>query len=295
MDMFYDVEGLEACYYMESYDMCDEFNEESNYCNAWITFNGEDYEVTCEEAEAMFYGDDSTSGGDDDDCWEYIEDDCMAMWIEESPISSCSYSMWVDMCMMEGDDESCYAYMTIDGMDVEGNCGELEEQFAMYVAEDDYDDEGSYSDDCWEWIEDDCMHMFGDVEGLESCSYTMWYDACYDEDDMESCTADILYHGEEMTLSCSEAEAMFYGESHSGSDDESTFCYDGEPVWHTDYPSYEDETYPQVHFPAEMSSDVYFDKVCFGGRLWDYDYCGWKFTLNTGEEFPPAPWNSVEE
>jgi len=54
------------------------------------------------------------------------------------------------------------------------------------------------------------MEMFWDAEGLESCTYSAYYDHCTGETDMESCWAEITLDGEVHEGNCAEMEDMFY-------------------------------------------------------------------------------------
>jgi len=104
MYMFSDVEGLDSCYYVQTVDWCDE-NADQN-CNAWITWWGENYEVTCEEAEVMFYGGDQ-GDDNDDDCVSVYEEDCMDMFFDVEGLEACYYMESYDYCD-EFNEESNY-------------------------------------------------------------------------------------------------------------------------------------------------------------------------------------------
>jgi len=222
MEMFYEVEGLEACTFSMYVDTCTGA-EDMYSCMASIVIDGFQHDGSCSELEEMFFNNDQEY--DDEFCeeedWQFVEEDCMDMWEGVDEFTSCYYTMWVDMCNHVDDEESCYAYVTFNGEFFEGSCAELEETFGDYMNDenDDYDDWDGECD--WEWIEnEDCMEMFSDVEGLDYCTYNMWVDGCTGEPDMESCEASITYHGEDMLGYCSEFEAMFYGDDQEHDNDE---------------------------------------------------------------------------
>jgi hypothetical protein len=114
------------------------------------------------------------SEDNDEECWvmDNVEgEDCM----EEADVEGMSYCWaYIEYNECTGE-ESCYAYVTVDGVDMEGDCDDLEEEH--------YDDDEWYYDDevCAEGGEDlDCFDMVVDyIEGLESCSYFESCDECW--------------------------------------------------------------------------------------------------------------------
>jgi len=167
MEMFEDAEGLESCNYSEWWDSC---TGESDSCYAYITFDGEDFEGTCDELEEMFgeyMNDDYTDYNWDCEVeWEYMEgQDCMEMFYEVEGLESCTYSAYYDHCTGETDMDGCMATIVIDGVSHDGECSELEDMF--YNNDHYYDDEDCEED--WQYEEGDCMEMFEGIEGFESC------------------------------------------------------------------------------------------------------------------------------
>ena len=92
--------------------------------------------------------DDEDSYGDWD-CeseWTFTESDCMDMYASEDGVEYCWYEANCDIdCTGECDMDSCYAWITVEGVDYEGNCAELEEMF--FNGDDNGDD--YYGGDCW--------------------------------------------------------------------------------------------------------------------------------------------------
>jgi hypothetical protein len=124
------------------------------------------YGIPSEDNDEYYY--------DDEECWvmDNVEgEDCL----EEADVEGMSYCWaYIEYNECTGE-ESCYAYVTVDGVDMEGDCDDLEEEH--------YDDDEWYYDDevCVEGGEDlDCFDMVVDyIEGLESCSYFESCDECW--------------------------------------------------------------------------------------------------------------------
>jgi len=128
-----DIEGMTYCWAYIEYNECT--GEES--CYAYVTVDGVDMEGDCDELEGDHYDDEWYSDEDDSECW--VSDatgmDCMS----EADIEGMSYCWaYIEYNECTGE-ESCYAYVTVDGVDMEGDCDELEG--------DHYDDEEWYSDE----------------------------------------------------------------------------------------------------------------------------------------------------
>ena len=110
-------------------------------CKVDFIMDGEDWSMPCDDLDEMFedyedwsygdddwYSDDETmySDEDDEECWfiDSIGEDCVEVADVEGMTACWSYSD-VNSCTGE---ESCYAYVTVDGEDMEGDCEELAEE-----------------------------------------------------------------------------------------------------------------------------------------------------------------------
>jgi len=167
-DMVVDyVENLESCSYFESCTEC------------WVTAiaDGEEVSGTCDEMSFMY---DIPSDYDDEECWvmdDVMGEDC----VEEADVEGMTYC-WAyteyNECTGE---ESCYAYVTVDGVDMEGDCDEL----AGEHDDEWYSDESTTGDDedCWEsdMEGEDCMEE-ADVEGMTYCWAYVDYNSCTGEE-----------------------------------------------------------------------------------------------------------------
>jgi len=112
------------------------------------------------------------------DCMEYVE--------HVDGIESCTYDTRYNACTYE--EIYCNAVITINGEVHQGTCEDIEAYASGSGDYNDYNDYNDYGDDeCVQFVEDDCMDMFPEVEGVESCWYNMMVDVCTGEDDMESC------------------------------------------------------------------------------------------------------------
>jgi hypothetical protein len=188
-----DVEGMTYCWAYVEYNECT--GEES--CYAYVTIDGVDMEGDCDDLEGehddtwysddeTWYSDDETWYSDDEECGLYEDEgDCM-MYFAADNIESCYYYSSGDSCTGE---ESCFAYIVVDGVDVEGDCEELQ---AEYVS-----DNCENLDDYSETV--DCTEEYGGI--VESCVYTVTMDMCtYDQ----TCHMEIYYNNEFFEGACDE-------------------------------------------------------------------------------------------
>jgi len=218
-----DVEGMTYCWAYLEYNECT--GEEM--CYAYATVDGLDVEGDCDELEEQ-HGDDE-DWYYDDECWvmgDVMGVDCMG----EADVEGMTYC-WAyfeyNECTGE---EYCYAYATVDGYDVEGECDELEDQHGD-------DDDWYYDDECWVMdniMGEDCMGE-ADVEGMTYCWAYLEYNECTGE---EWCYAYATVDGLDVEGDCDELE------DQHGNDDE----------WYGD----ECETFSEGPFDCkeEMFSDV---------------------------------------
>jgi len=105
----------------------------------------------------------------------------------------------------------------------------------MYGGDDNNDTSDDNDDeDCWVWMEEDCMFIFeGNEDLFDSCTYGYWYDACWYEEDDESCYAYVTYMGDEWEGTCEDLEMEFseYITYESDYDDEWSYGDDDDCKW----------------------------------------------------------------
>jgi hypothetical protein len=129
----------------------------------------------------------------------YYQDDCM-LFIQIEGMTACSSeSGWC------GEDEvSCYAYITVDNTDYEGECQDLGEQFDYTEV---YEEEEYFDEWCTEevmYYEEDCM-AFIQIEGMTACtSESGWCG-----EDEVSCYASISVDGTDYNGTCEELGEQF--------------------------------------------------------------------------------------
>lgn len=121
-------------------------------------------------------------------------------------LESCVYTQVIDAC--SGEEFSCDGEVVINGESTLGTCDELID----IIFNSDTGAECA-ADEVREVTEEgDCLEdilaagMFTD--GLESCSYTLVYDECQDQE--VSCDVTFVEYGEVMQMTCAEVEDYFW-------------------------------------------------------------------------------------
>lgn len=163
-----------------TYDSCS--NDETS---CWITayVNDAMIEGDC-YADDLFRNNDTS--GNDTDCVQYEDGDCTedgALQIEG--MTYCWYYNEYNAC---NDSSSCFVTVTINGVDDEGDCGEIQQKYGYVPPESSGDDQ----DDCILTHEETCMDNASFVDGLEQCTVFITTNIC---DDTEICWVEANVHG----------------------------------------------------------------------------------------------------
>jgi hypothetical protein len=98
---------------------------------------------------------------------------CPDFIMEQLDFDYCGYGSVYDTCMDY--EVSCYVMASVGGVEVEGTCDEIAEQFNL-------DTEDPNEEECYEYPESmDCPQEILDYTGVDMCSVDLLLNSCMDD------------------------------------------------------------------------------------------------------------------